>query len=67
MILLFLVGCPVAMADDYPKPPSPCVITVCEEGLCTVETPEGSVKIEEKPHYEEGVHVVCPLWLIEPT
>mgnify|MGYP003135719114 CR=1 FL=1 len=66
-MILFLMGSPLAMANDYPEPPSACVITVCEDDLCTVETPEGTVKIGKKPHYEEGVHVVCPLWLIEPT
>jgi hypothetical protein len=62
---LLLTGCPVAMAFDQPTLPE-CVIDRCEGEVCTVETPEGSVEIPKKRHYEEGTPVVCPLWLIDP-
>ncbi len=61
MILLFMI-----MAYDTPEP-ADCVIDMCEEKYCTVETPEGTVHIEKKPHYEEGMPIECPLWLVEPT
>lgn len=67
MILLFLVGCPVAMADDYPDTHNKCVIDSCDNEVCIVETPEGWVEVEKKCDYKEGVRIVCPLWLIEPT
>ena len=53
------------MAFDQPTLPE-CVIDRCEGEVCTVETPEGSVEIPKKRHYEEGTPVVCPLWLIDP-
>lgn len=61
MIFLFL------LAFSQPDPPSPCVIDRCERDICTVETPEGWVDIERRPWYVEGLRIVCPLWLIEPT
>ena len=67
MILLFLMGCPVAMADDYPDTHNKCVIDSCDNEVCVVETPEGWVEVDKKRDYKEGVQVVCPLWLIEPT
>jgi hypothetical protein len=60
-----LSGCPVAMAVEHPSPPE-CVIDRCENKVCTVETPEGTVEIPRKKHYQEGTPVVCPLWLIDP-
>jgi len=32
-----------------------------------VETPEGTVNIQKKPYYEEGMPIACPFWLIDPT
>jgi hypothetical protein len=63
---VFLTGCPVAMAVEQPKVPD-CVIDQCDNNVCTIETPEGTVEVAKKSHYEEGTPVVCPLWLIEPT
>ena len=60
MILLLL------MAFDQPVPPQ-CVIDRCEGKICTVETPEGWVEIDRKPHHYEGKAIVCPVWLVEPT
>jgi len=60
MILLLL------MAFDQPAPPE-CVIDRCESKICTVETPEGWVEIDRKPHHYEGKEIECPLWLIDPT
>jgi len=54
------------MAFDVPTPPT-CVIDMCEDNLCVVETPEGTVYIDKKPHHKEGMPIVCPLWLVEPT
>ena len=61
ILLLILLG------FDYPKQPSPCVIDVCEEKVCTVETPEGWVSVKRKSYYEEGMRITCPMWLIDPT
>jgi len=66
IFIMTLMACPVASAYDTPVP-SKCVIDMCEEKLCTVDTPEGTVHIERKPHYEEGMPITCPLWLVEPT
>lgn len=63
---LMLMGCPVAVAYEHPELPD-CVIDRCENDLCTIETPEGTVEVPKKRHYEEGTLIVCPLWLIEPT
>ena len=63
---LMLMGCPVAVAYEHPELPD-CGIDRCENDLCTIETPEGTVEVPKKRHYEEGTPVVCPLWLIEPT
>ena len=63
---LMLMGCPVAVAYEHPELPD-CVIDRCENDLCTIETPEGTVEVPKKRHYEEGTPGVCPLWLIEPT
>ena len=60
---ILLTGCPIAMAADEPD----CVIDRCENNVCTIETPEGTVEVTKKRHYEEGTPVVCPLWLIDPT
>ena len=60
---IFLTGCPIAMAAEKPD----CVIDRCDKNVCTIETPEGTVEVPKKRHYEEGTPVVCPLWLIEPT
>tara|TARA_E500000331_G_C16930843_1_gene571912 strand:- start:77 stop:289 length:213 start_codon:yes stop_codon:yes gene_type:complete len=60
---IFLTGCPIAMAADEPD----CVIDRCENNVCTIETPEGTVEVPKKNDYEEGTPVECPLWLIEPT
>jgi hypothetical protein len=67
MILLFLMGCPVAMANDYPDTYNKCVIDRCENQVCTIETPEGWVEVNKKHDYYEGKEVTCPMWLIEPT
>ena len=61
MILLLTM-----MAYDVPEIPK-CVIDVCESNICTVETPEGWVEIDRKPHHYEGMTIECPLWLVEPT
>ena len=66
MFVVALMTIVVAEAYDTPTPPK-CVIDVCEEKLCTVETPEGTVHIERKPHHEEGLRITCPTWLVEPT
>jgi hypothetical protein len=64
-MILFILLLP-ALAYDVPEPPQ-CVIDVCEAKVCTVETPEGTVYIDKKPHYKEGLRIECPLWLIDPT
>jgi len=51
---------------DSPKEPE-CVIDRCEDDHCSIETPEGTVDVPKKPHYQEGARIDCPLWLIEPT
>ena len=61
ILLLILLG------FDYPKQPSPCVIDVCEEKVCTVETPEGTVDVDKKDGYREGMKIECPIWLVEQT
>ena len=64
---LISTACPVATAKEQLKPPSPCIIDVCEKNVCTVETPEGWVEVPKKTDYKEGMRITCPLWLIEPT
>jgi len=54
------------LAFEHPKIPE-CVIDRCEDNFCVVETPEGTVTIPKKSHYKEGLGVVCPLWMIDPT
>ena len=54
------------MAVEQPKVPD-CVIDQCDNDVGTIETPEGTVEVPKKRHYEDGTPVVCPLWLIEPT
>ncbi len=61
-----LATCANSYAYDVPDMPT-CVIDRCEGKLCVVETPEGTVHIPRKQHYYEGMPLVCPLWLIEPT
>ena len=56
----------LAIFKNQPEQPQ-CAIDQCEEGICIVETPEGTVEIPKKPDYKEGVLVTCPLWLVEPT
>jgi hypothetical protein len=63
---LFLTGCPVAMAGQLPAEEM-CVIDRCENKVCTVETPEGTVDVEKEDGYREGMKIECPIWLIEPT
>jgi hypothetical protein len=63
---LFLTGCPVAMANQLPAEEM-CVIDRCENKVCTVETPEGTVDVEKEDGYREGMKIECPIWLIEPT
>ena len=60
--MLFLL----ILAFDAPPPPQ-CVIDRCEKDVCTVETPEGTVDIQKKYYYKEGMAIECPLWLIDPT
>jgi len=62
MYLLFLL----AYNHNQPEPPQ-CIIDVCEEAYCTVETPEGNVDILRKPYFKEGMAIKCPFWLIDPT
>ena len=47
---LMLMGCPVAVAYEHPELPD-CVIDRCENDLCTIETPEGTVEVPKKRHY----------------
>jgi len=54
-------------AFEQPDLPSPCVIDSCNKDVCVIETPEGFVEVDRKPDYQEGMHITCPLWLIEPT
>jgi hypothetical protein len=61
-----LMALAVLLAFKQPTVPE-CVIDQCTEESCLVDTPEGYVWIPKKRHYEEGVEVVCPLWLIDPT
>ena len=49
------------------EPPPECIIDRCERNICVVETPEGTVEIQKKPHYREGMPIECPFWLIDPT
>ncbi len=68
MITFIMALMAVIVAEAYDAPPPPkCIIDVCEEKLCTVETPEGTVYIERKSHHEEGMPITCPTWLVEPT
>ena len=64
-MIIFILLLP-ALAFDVPELPA-CVIDVCEEKVCTVETPEGTVHIDKKPYYKEGMRIECPMWLIDPT
>lgn len=67
---LFLCGCPVAMAYDVESQPYKCVVDQCEKVFCVVETPEGWIQVERKPHYEEGLLLPieeCPVDKIDPT
>lgn len=48
----------------------PCVIDVCEDQVCVIETPEGWIEVDKKPGYYEGKRLSkkeCPMWLIDPT
>lgn len=65
-MLLVLAAAFYHVQGDIPEPPG-CVIDRCGENVCTVETPEGTVDIPKKSHYEEGIRIECPVWLIEPT
>ena len=56
----------MAMAVEQPKVPD-CVIDRCENKICTVETPEGTVDVDKKDGYREGIKIESPVWLIEPT
>ena len=56
----------LAIFKNQPEQPQ-CVIDQCEDGVCIVETPEGTVEIAKKPTYKEGVSITCPIWLVEPT
>ena len=62
MMLLLLL----AIFKSQPEQPQ-CAIDQCEDGICTVETPEGTVEIAKKSNYKEGVLITCPTWLVEPT
>ena len=64
--MILMLFCMIAYGFDTPVP-SQCVIDRCEGNVCVVETPEGIVEIPKKPHYKEGVEVICPLWMIDPT
>lgn len=44
-----------------------CTIDRCEDNICTVETPEGTVEIDRGENQNEGDKIVCPVWLVEPT
>ena len=44
---MFLTGCPIAMAGEMPVEEQ-CVIDRCENTLCTVETPEGTVDVDKR-------------------
>ena len=55
-----------ALAFDVPKQPK-CVIDMCEDDVCVVETPEGTVHIDRMPYHKEGMRIECPLWLVDPT
>ena len=37
-----------------------CVIDRCEDTLCVLETPEGTIIIDKKPSYTEGQIIQCP-------
>ena len=63
---MFLTGCPIAMAGQLPAEEM-CVIDRCENKVCTVETPEGTVDVDKKDGYQEGLKIECPIWLVEPT
>ena len=48
----------------------PCVVDMCEENVCAIETPEGIVEVERKPNYHEGKRLTldeCPIGQIDPT
>jgi len=48
----------------------PCVVDLCENNVCVIETPEGIVHVERKPSYYEGKRLTigeCPIHLIDPT
>ena len=68
MIIFIVTLMAVVGAEAYDAPATPkCIIDMCEDKLCTVETPEGTVHIDKKPHYKEGMPITCPVWLVEPT
>jgi len=56
-LFAFVVGSSNPELPDAPE----CVIDQCNKNTCSVETPEGSVKVRKKLNYKEGVIVDCPL------
>lgn len=44
-----------------------CTIDRCEDNICTIETPEGTVEIGRETNQNEGDKIVCPVWIVEPT
>jgi len=44
-----------------------CTIDRCEDNICIVETPEGTVEIDRGTNQNEGDKIVCPVWIVEPT
>ena len=44
-----------------------CTIDRCEDNICTVETPEGTIEIDRGTNQNEGDKIVCPVWIVEPT
>ena len=63
MLLFLLLGFDV---PEY----KPCVVDACEDQICSIDTPEGTVVVDKKPSYYEGKRLSteeCPVHLIDPT
>lgn len=43
-----------------------CVVDQCDQGTCSVETPEGWVSVPQEESFKEGKKIDCPIWLIDP-
>ena len=63
---LFMIGCPLAMGQDA-STNNTCVVDQCDDGVCSIETPEGWVDVLQNSNLEEGKKIDCPTWIVDPT